>query len=67
MAYSGATEEPATLTKQMKIGPCDQVRVNGKTGSLLAELLVLGVSTLAIGEEKRTPARRSAAVDLEGV
>jgi hypothetical protein len=53
MAYSGATEEPATLTKQMKIGPCDQVRVNWKTGALLAELLVLGVSPLAIGGREK--------------
>jgi len=26
--YAGETEEPATLTKQMKIGPYEQVRVN---------------------------------------
>jgi hypothetical protein len=37
------------------------------TGALLAELLVLGVCLWLLGEEKRTPARRSAAVDLEGV
>ena len=28
MGYAGATEEPVTLTKQMKIGLCEQVRVN---------------------------------------
>jgi hypothetical protein len=28
MGYFGATEEPVTLTKQMKIGPCEQVRVS---------------------------------------
>jgi hypothetical protein len=28
IGYSGATEESVRLIKQMKIGPCEQVRVN---------------------------------------
>jgi hypothetical protein len=31
MADSGATEKAVTLTKQTKIGLCEQVRVNWKT------------------------------------
>jgi hypothetical protein len=37
MGYSGATEEPVTLTKQMKIGLREQVRVNWKTVSSVCE------------------------------
>jgi hypothetical protein len=34
MRASSATEKVVTLTKQMKIGPCEQVKVNWQTAAL---------------------------------